>query len=268
MSPSADAVAPNPATAVHYELSGGVATLTMDQPQNRNALTPALLNALGDSLARAEADPAARVIVLTHTPPAFCAGADLSGGGSPTEVARYEFAQILTAIQDGPKPVVARVAGPCMGGGVGLAAACDISVAADDVRLGFTEVRIGVAPAIISVVCLPKLRRADALELFLTGQRIEARRAVEVGLINRAVPGADLDAEIGALVDQLLAGGPAALAAAKRLVFDVPQTPRDEAFRRTTAMSQALFASEEAAEGMAAFREKRPPSWAPNTLDG
>jgi methylglutaconyl-CoA hydratase len=252
-------------TAVGYQTAGGAATLTMDQPHNRNALTPALLNGLGDGLAAAVADDAVRVVVLTNTGPAFCAGADLSGGTGPgaAEVPRFGIAEVLAGIQDAPKPVVARIAGHCLGGGVGLAAACDLSVAADDVRFGFTEVRIGVAPAIISVVCLPKLRRGDALELFLTGERIGATRAAEVGLITAAVPAGDLDAAVGELVTKVVAGGPAALAAAKRLVFDVPALPRAEGFERTTALSAALFASAEAAEGMAAFREKRSPAWVP-----
>jgi Enoyl-CoA hydratase/carnithine racemase len=118
--------------------------------------------------------------------------------------------------------VVARIAGHCVAGGIGLAAACDLSIADGAARFGFTEVRIGVAPAIISVVCLPKLRRADALELFLSGERITAARAAEVGLITRAVPAADLDAEVAAVVARLLAGGPSALAAAKRLVYTIP----------------------------------------------
>ena len=249
--------------AVRYEASAGIATLTMDQPANRNALTPSLLNGLGDGFSYALADPSVRVAVLTNTGPAFCAGADLSGRSDAVVEARFGLADLLNTILDFPKPVVARIAGHCMGGGVGLAAACDLSVAEDTVRFGFTEVRIGVAPAIISVVCLPKLRRADALELFLTGQRISAARAAEVGLITKAAPRETLDAEIDALVSQLVAGGPAALAAAKRLVFDVPVLGRTAAYKQTTAISQALFGSEEAAEGIAAFREKRQPSWVP-----
>lgn len=247
--------------AVRYSAAGGVATLTMDQPRNRNALTPALLDGVADGLAAALADRAVRVVVLTHTGPAFCAGADLSAGHSAAAAPRSGLAGILAGIQDAPKPVLARIAGHCLGGGVGLAAACDLSIAADTARFGFTEVRIGVAPAIISVVCLPKLRRADALELFLSGERISAGRAAEAGLITRAVPEHGLDAEVGIVIARLLAGGPAALAAAKQLVYEVPGMQRSAAFTRTTELSQSLFASAEAAEGMAAFREKRPPSW-------
>jgi enoyl-CoA hydratase/carnithine racemase len=252
-------------SAVRYEVAGGVATLTMDQPDNRNAMTPALLNGLGDGLALATADPAVRVVVLTNTGPAFSAGANLAGGRSvgPSEEPRFGLADVLAAILDSPKPVVARIAGHCLGGGVGLAAACDLSVAGEDVRFGFTEVRLGVAPAVISVVCLPKLRRADALQLFLTGERISAARAAAVGLVTFAVPADQLDERVHALVEQLQAGGPAALAAAKRLIFEVPGLDRQAAFARTTALSEQLFASAEAAEGIAAFREKRRPSWVP-----
>jgi methylglutaconyl-CoA hydratase len=250
--------------AVRYGVSGGVATLTMDQPHNRNAMTPALLGGLTDGLAAALADEAVGAIVLTHTGPAFCAGADLSSTPKPRSRRKEPgLADVLEDIQDAPKPVVARIAGHCVGGGVGLAAACDISIAESAARFAFTEVRVGVAPAIISVVCLPKIRRADALELFLSGERISATRAAEVGLITRAVPAADLDAEVATVVGRLLAGGPSALAAAKRLVYTIPGMERKAAFARTTELSQSLFASAEAAEGMAAFREKRLPSWAP-----
>src|SRR5262252_7908920 len=232
----------------------------MDQPHNRNAMTPALLGGLAAALA----NDAVGVIVLTHTGPAFCAGADLSATPKPKQRRReLGLADVLGDIQDAPKPVVARIAGHCVGGGIGLAAACDISIAGSEAKFAFTEVRVGVAPAIISVVCLPKIRRADALELFLSGERISAARAAEVGLITRAVPAGELDAEVAAVVARLLAGGPSALAAAKRLVYTIPGMDREAAFTRTTEVTQALFASAEAAEGMAAFREKRLPSWAP-----
>ncbi len=176
--------------------------------------------------------------MLTHTGPAFCAGADLSGTPKPRSRRKETgLADVLEDIQDAPKPVVARIAGHCVGGGVGLAAACDISIADSAARFGFTEVRVGVAPAIISVVCLPKIRRADALELFLSGERISAARAAEVGLITRAVPAADLDAEVATVAGRLLAGGPSALAAAKRLVYTIPGMERKAAFARTTELS-------------------------------
>jgi methylglutaconyl-CoA hydratase len=249
--------------AVSYQASAGVATLTMDQQDTRNALTPELLEGLSEGLNRAIADRSVRVVVLTNRGPAFCAGADLSGRSNPAAKPKVGIDEVLATILDSPKPVVGRVAGHCMGGGVGLASACDLSVASSGVRFGFTEVRIGVAPAIISVVCLPKLRRSDALELFLTGERVSASRAAEVGLITSAVSEEALDATVADLVAKLLAGGPVALAAAKKLVFDVPGMDRAAAFSSTSELSRSLFASEEAAEGMAAFRDRRPPSWVP-----
>jgi methylglutaconyl-CoA hydratase len=156
---------------------------------------------------------------------------------------------------------VGRIAGHCIAGGMGLAAAMDISIALEDARFGFTEVRVGVAPAVISVVCLPKLRPADARSAFLRGNRFTAAEAARMGLINAAVPTDQLDAAVDAVVTDLLAGGPQAIAAAKRLLAEVPASPVDEAFRWTAELSARLFAGEEAAEGMRAFLEKRPAAW-------
>ncbi len=250
-----------------YELHDGIATITLDQPESRNALSVALVNSLGDHLAEAAEDSRCRLVLLTSSGPAFCAGADLKGGTS-SDTPRHSLVSILTAILDHPRPVIGRIAGHCMGGGVGLAAACDISVASSEARFGFTEVRIGVAPAIISVVCLPKLSAGDALDLFLSGERISAERAAEVGLVNRAVPPDRLDEAVAAVVDAVLQGGPGALTAAKQLVRRVPGLTRDQGFEWTEQLSGELFRSAEASEGMAAFRERRRPSWVPNGTDG
>lgn len=253
-----DATAPETA-AVRYEGAAGVATLTMAQVATRNALTAELMAGLVEGLERAAADPAVRAVVLTHDGPVFCAGADLRQGRAPSGGSGVDLPAVLAALQDCPRPVVARIAGPCLGGGLGLAAACDLSIAADDVRLGFTEVRLGVAPAIISVVCLPKLRRGDALELMLTGERVPAARAAAAGLITRAVPAAELDAAVAEVVAALRAGGPEALAVTKRLVYGAGD--QADAFAAMARLSERLFAGAEAAEGRAAFREKRPPAW-------
>lgn len=248
-------------SATTLSVDRGVATITLARPDNRNALSTELVDSLGDDLAMAVADDDVRVIVLTNEGTVFCAGADLRSDGGPEP--RHDLVGILSGILDSPKPVIGRIAGHCMGGGVGLAAACDISVIADDARVGFTEVRIGVAPAMISVVCLPKLRRADASELFLSGERIAAARAVEVGLLNRCVPPDDLDATVDEIVEKVVSGGPDALAASKRLINDVPSLPRDEAFARTRALSAELFGSDEATAGIRAWREKAPAPWIP-----
>ncbi|HEX7166872.1 MAG TPA: enoyl-CoA hydratase-related protein [Acidimicrobiales bacterium] len=255
---------PDEGPATRYDVDAGVATITLARPGNANALSAELVDSLGDNLERAIGDENVRVVVLTHDGRTFCAGADLKSRakGAPGSGPRHDLVGVLTTILDSPKPVVGRIAGHCMGGGVGLAAACDISVVADTAKFGFTEVRIGVAPAIISVVCLPKLRRADALELFLTGERIEAARAAEVGLVNQVVPAGAIDTAVGEVVAKLRAGGPNALAAAKQLVARVPELSRADAFAWTAELSATLFRSEEAAAGMAAFRDRTAPPWA------
>jgi methylglutaconyl-CoA hydratase len=255
-----------PAPAIAVRSDGGVTTLTLADPQNRNTLTAQVIDGLLDALAAANADDGVRAIVVTNEGRVFCAGADL---GAQTKAAAGTkgtrgYDQLLRAIQSSPTPVVGRIDGHAVAGGVGLAAACDISIARDDVLFGFTEVRVGVIPAIISVVCLPKMRRGDALEAFLRGHRFPATRAAELGLINRAVPRAELDAAVAAVIADLELGGPRALGLAKALVYEVPGLSAEEAWRVTAARSAEQFGSDEAAEGMAAFLSKRAPSWAPN----
>ena len=239
----------------------GVATITLTRPENRNALSTELIDSLGEHLDLAVADDAVRAIVLTNEGPVFSAGADLKAGGPGS--GRHSMVDVLATILDSPRPVIGRIDGHCMGGGVGLAAACDLSVIRDDAKVGFTEVRVGVAPAMISVVCLPKMRRADATELFLSGERITAARAVEVGLLNRAVPAEELDANVTDLLGKVLAGGPLALAATKGLINEVPALDRAQAFEHTRGLSAELFASDEAAAGMRAWRDKTPAPWIP-----
>jgi methylglutaconyl-CoA hydratase len=250
-------------------MAGGIATITLDRSEQRNALSLDLVNSLGDHLSEAQHADGVRVIVLTNSGPAFCAGADLKRGRSPAVAAeaRWTLSEIFGLITDGRRPVIAKIAGHCMGGGVGLAAACDLSVAADDVQFGFTEVRRGVAPAVISVICLAKLGRADAAELFLTGRKIGAAEAANVGLINAAVPRPRLEAVTLELADEIMAGAPRALAVAKQLIRDVPAMERQAAFAWTSRLSAELFASEEAAAGMAAFRDKVDPPWVPDRAD-
>ena len=239
-------------------------TATLVDVENRNALGGALVRGLLDAVAAVNADATLRALVVTNEGSTFCAGANLkkrsaaargSGGAGG-------FEDLLAAIQTSPTPIVGRIAGHVVGGGNGLAAALDISIAADDVHFGFTEVRLGVAPAIISVVCLPKMRRGEALEAFLRGQRFSASRAAELGLINRAVPRDALDAAVHEVLADLRRGGPTALGVAKRLVYEVPALEQKEALRWASKLSAGLFAGAEAAEGMQAFLQKRKPSWA------
>jgi methylglutaconyl-CoA hydratase len=247
----------------------GVLTVTLADEANRNALSTPLVRELSDALDAADADPEVRVVVLTNRGRVFCAGADLSerSSGTPGDgdddrpAAVRSPADLFGRFARSPKPYVGRIVGHCVAGGMGLAAAMDISIAADDAKFGFTEVRVGVAPAVISVVCLPKLRTADARAAFLRGTRFTAAEAVRMGLINAAVPADRLDDEVAAAVEDLLAGGPGALAASKRLLAHVPGMDVDEAFAWTGALSAELFAGDEARAGMRAYLEKRPAPW-------
>ncbi len=241
----------------------GVATVTLNVPERKNSLSTMLVNALADRLDEAIASDEVRVIVLTNTGNTFCAGADLSSDAPGSQKGGRSFVDLFRIIQASPTPIIGRIDGHATGGGVGLAAVCDISVMRNDAKIGFTEVRLGVAPAVISVVCLPKMRRADASELFLTGERFTPDRAAEVGLINRSVAPEDINATIEGFIDKVVRGGPLALGAAKELINRVPDMATDEAFTWTAAASAALFASEEASAGIAAFRERSDAPWVP-----
>jgi methylglutaconyl-CoA hydratase len=245
---------------VRYQVEDEVATLVFSRGSERNLIDAEFLDQLGDSCRAAQDDPAVRVIVLTNEGSVFCGGADLRSRGRDP---RYTLSDILESIVRSPKPVVGRIAGHAMGGGVGLAAACDLSFACETATFGFPEVRLGVIPAMVSVVCLPKLGRSQASELMLTGERFSARRAADVGLITGCVSAADLDATVTRVVDSLRAGGPAALAACKDMIDRVPGMDRADAFAWAAETSRRLFEGPEASEGIAAFRDKRTPSWAP-----
>ncbi|HEY8155303.1 MAG TPA: enoyl-CoA hydratase-related protein [Myxococcota bacterium] len=247
----------------------GVMTATLADAESRNALGPDLIQGLRDALAAANADPKIRALVVTNEGTTFCAGANLKQRSASKQKASASggFEELLHEIQTSPTPVIGRIAGHVVGGGNGLAAALDISIAADDVKFGFTEVRLGVAPAIISVVCLPKMRPGEAMEAFLRGHRFSAARAAELGLINRAVARNELDAAVEEVLADLRKGGPRALGFAKRLVHEVPRMTTKDAFQWTSALSGELFAGDEAREGMTAFLQKRDPAWAKSDGD-
>jgi methylglutaconyl-CoA hydratase len=249
---------------VHLDVAAGVATITLDSPANRNALSAQLRRELLAHLDTAVADESARVIVLTHTGRVFCAGMDLkeARGAGAEDQGVNEFPAILERLWTSPKPVVARLSGPARAGGVGLVAACDIAVAAQEATFAFSEVRIGVVPAIISVTVLPRLLPRAAHELFLTGETFDAARAAAVGLVNSAVPADGLDAEVARYVEMLRLGAPGALAATKDMLRGERASAMGEQFTEMLALSATFFAGEEGQEGMRAFAEKRPPWWA------
>jgi methylglutaconyl-CoA hydratase len=258
--------APHDLPVVHYAVSAGVATVTMDSPHNRNALSMALMGGVLESLKCAVADDAVRVIVLTHTGRVFCSGADLKEtqtGSGPGDIPVASLPAILRSIWESPKPVVARVGGPARAGGLGLIGACDLAVAAEDATFAFTEVRLGVIPAVISATVLPRLVPRAAAELYLTGAVFDGRRAEEIGLLTRAVPAESLDEAVTGYVGMLVRGGPLALAGAKQLLRRTASPDLGTELEQLASMSVRYFTSDEGREGVASFREKRDAAWVP-----
>jgi enoyl-CoA hydratase/carnithine racemase len=255
------------ADGVLCEIASGVATITLNRPEARNRLDADAMTLLVDHLDRCAADASVRVVILTGSGSTFCSGADLAAAAAGDEAGfagsgPAAMVRLLTTLLDHPKPIVAKVQGHVAGGGNGLVAACDIAVASSEALFAFSEVRLGVAPAVISVACLAVMNRRDAQELFLTGERVDADRVLEAGLVTRVASPDALDSVVAGFVDLLKAGGPEALTQAKRLIRRVPELPRDEAFQETAELSARLFSSDEAREGMTAYLEKRLPSWA------
>ncbi len=256
---------------VTSETLAGVCTITLGDEERKNALSPQLLAELMDACDAAEADDGVRVIVLTNSGNTFCAGANLSqrSGRSDAEQPSRTVAadELFGRFAKSPKPYVGKINGHAVAGGMGIVAGMDISIALDTAKMGFTEVRIGVAPAMISVLCLPKMRAADARAAFLRGNRFLAPEAARIGLINAAVAADEIDAAVDEVVTDLVAGSPAALAASKRLLAEVPAMSIDDAFEWTAQFSAELFRGDDAKEGMAAFLEKRPAAWIPKGSD-
>lgn len=245
-----------------------VRTITLADEVNRNALSQQLISEFISAIDSAEQDESVRVVVVTNRGHVFCAGADLKErtSGEP-DSATGEMVELFRRIMRSPKPFVGRIAGHAVAGGVGLAASFDISIATAESKFGFTEVRVGVAPAIISVICLPKMRRADAAAAFLRGNRFAAAEAARLGLINEALPADQLDARVDEVVADLELGAPGALAATKQLLAQVPAMDFDKGLKWAADLSRSLFAGQEATEGMNAYLEKRQPTWVSDAND-
>jgi methylglutaconyl-CoA hydratase len=260
------ASAPDP--LVHVATGRGVTTLTLDSPHNRNALSTPLMTQLLAALAASVADDSVRVVVLSHTGPVFCSGADLketAAAYASGTVPAAMLGDVLAAIWECPKPVVARVGGPARAGGLGLIAAADIAVCAEAATFAFTEVRLGVIPAVISATVLPRLHPRAAAELYLTGDTFDGRRAARIGLVTTATPAEALDVTVAAYCDALVRGAPGALAGAKELLRRAPATTLRDDITALAELSSGYFLSEEGREGVLAFREKRAPAWVPST---
>lgn len=247
---------------VHYEVRDQVATITLDSPKNRNALSRTMVAELTRQLAAAGADPAVRAVVISHTGHVFCSGADLSeAGGQPSADATAGMMGLMSAIVELAKPVAARIAGHVRAGGMGIVGACDLAVASEAASFAFTEARIGLTPAIISLTTLDLMRPRAASRYYLTGATFDAAQAAEMGLITVATTGDDLDGLLAGLLDQIRETSPQGAAETKRLLSRARRQRLAAESEEMAAWSARLFASEEAQEGIHAFLERRPPSW-------
>ncbi|MFQ5399636.1 MAG: enoyl-CoA hydratase-related protein [Anaerolineae bacterium] len=245
-----------------------VLTVAFNRPQSHNAMNPEMIQALAAVFADISRQDDVRVVVLTGNGRSFCAGADLT---FMREAADYDFDEnvvdgeaifdLMLAIDQCPKPVVGRINGTAIGGGVGLVSACDIAVAVERARFGFSEVQLGLVPAVISPFVIAKIGPSRGRDLFLTGVRFDARFAQRIGLVHQVVAEDALDATVSERVAQLLQAAPGAQAAAKELIRTVAYQPQETMRSYTAELIARRRASEEGREGMSAFLEKRPPRW-------
>lgn len=253
---------------IQASVSDGVARITLNRPQVHNAFNDELLQELTDALRHAIRNDDARVLVITGNGKSFCAGADLNWMKSVLDYTVEQnkkdagtLVDLLDLFEACPKPVVGRINGAAVGGGVGLTAVCDIAIASSDAKFGFGEAKLGIIPAMISPYVLRKIGPGPARELFLTGDRFDAIRAKDIGLISEVAPPEKLDEAVMAKVSSLLTSAPGALAEAKQLIRLVPAMEADEAREYTLTKIAELRASPEGQEGMRAFLEKRKPKW-------
>ncbi|GAA1921778.1 enoyl-CoA hydratase family protein [Streptantibioticus ferralitis] len=239
-------------TCVQRDHDRGVRVLTLDSPHNRNALSTKLVTELHEELAAAAEDPRTRAVLLAHTGNTFCAGADLT---ERTPTGPTELAGLLRCIVELPKPVVARVTGHVRAGGLGLLAACDVAVAGPEATFAFTEARLGLAPAVISLTVLPRTQPRAIARHYLTGELFGAAEAQRMGLVSAGAEALD------GILDGLRAASPQGLAESKRLTTAELLRGFDRDTGAYAEQSARLFASAEAAEGMRAFLERREPPW-------
>jgi methylglutaconyl-CoA hydratase len=256
---------------VAVTVEGAVAVVRLDRPERRNAFDDRVAASLAGAFARLGDDPAVRVVVLGGNGPVFCAGGDLewmrraAAYGAEENLADAEgFQAAFEAIDRCAKPVVGRVHGAAIGGGCGLVAVCDVAVAAAGTTFALPEVRLGLVPGVVAPYVLRRVGPGQARRLFLTGERFDAAEALRIGLVHRAVPEADLDAAVSAVVGDLLAGAPDGQRRAKELVRAVEHaaSPETAAALASRAIAEAR-ASDDGREGIGAFLEKRRPRWAP-----
>jgi methylglutaconyl-CoA hydratase len=253
---------------IKTQRDGAVLRVTLSRPEVKNAFNEVVIAELRQVFTSIEPD--VRAVVLTGAGDVFCAGADVNWmkkSKGYTEAQNREDAAAMSAmfraIDECPKPVIGRINGVALGGGTGLTAVCDVAIAVEGAKFGFTEVRLGIVPAVISAYVLPKIGPAMARRYFITGERFGVDVAMRLGLVHEAAKPEDLDARVDAVVKEILACGPAATGIAKKLVHDEARMTRDEAVRYTVETISKVRVSAEAQEGLGAFLEKRKPGWAP-----
>ena len=251
---------------VLYEIDAGVARITIDRPDRRNAINPEVVRGIADALDRAETE-AARVVVLTGSgDKAFCAGGDLGGmsdaeGKVAEHFLRAELGELFTKIRESPMPVVARVNGHALAGGFGLMLACDLVIATDDAELGTPEVNIGLWPFMISAIIQRDVPRKVALEMMLTGKRMPASEGERWGFVNRVVPREDLDAAVAELCEAVASKSPLIVGLGKRSFYEAEDMDLRSALGYLAGMLTVCLASEDTVEGVTAFIQKRAPEW-------
>jgi methylglutaconyl-CoA hydratase len=253
---------------ITVERRGFAAWVTLARPEVHNAFNAALIAELHTAFDELSADDTLRAVVLAGEGRNFCAGADLNWMGASLTFTRDEniedalrMSDMLRAIDRCRHPVIGRIQGAALGGGSGLAAVCDIVIAADDARFGFTEARLGITPAVISQFVVPKIGTGAARALFLTAERFDAQRALAIGLVHKVAPAAELDDAVSATLKDIGQNGPAGVRAAKLLARDILDLSRDEARAMTAATIADLRVSPEGQEGIRAFLEKRRATW-------
>jgi enoyl-CoA hydratase/carnithine racemase len=252
---------------VLYEVDGGVARVTINRPERRNAMSFGVMQGLRDAMTRAQANDAARVVVLTGAgDKAFCAGADLGGGGIADSAAtahdgRGLLADLFRDMWSLGKPILARVRGYALAGGFGLACACDMIVAADDAVFGTPEINVGLWPYMITVPLLRSMPAKTALDLMMTGRRVSAEEGARIGFVQRVVPVAELDATVDDLAASLASKSPLIMRWGRESFYRVLEMDADAALSYLQGMLTITSQTEDAAEGVAAFAEKRAPQW-------
>jgi len=250
------------------ERDGPILRITLNRPEIRNAFDEEVIASLTTIASAAAQDQQLRAVVLAGSGKAFCAGADVAWMAKAVAYTHQEnlsdaedLARMLERLDALPVPVIARIQGAALGGGVGLAAVCDIAIAADDAVFALSEVKLGILPAVVAPYVLRKIGVSAARELFLSGRRFGAARAKEIGLVHEVVPAAELDATVASRVSEILHAGPRGLAMAKALIREITGAHPKDVIGLTTNTIAAQRVSEEGQEGLRAFLEKRKPSW-------